>query len=467
MAITGISAISGEQIIAAGAVSAKEAGKASFTTGGNDIQNLYDTVSTNSASWTGGGGGSSDVFIAQYGVTTFQEVASALSSNKVVVAYSEPTIYNYNAPWSVSYKDSNEIDFITFRAANGDQHYYAYSIKVTTAGWADNSTEKYGVPYWKAGYVPVGSVLTKVNASQIDWKAISQVPSATTADENKVLTVNAAGTPEWQTAGGGASYTGDAQGALDEVYSNSADWNSAAAMNELPVSAGEGIDIQNVNGNIVFSCTGGSVPEGVLVESGLEYNANNEISGYSGSAFAQPSISAAEWNSNYETVNTNSGAWGGAALPISAGPGVKVELTDGKLLFSTDETVLWSGSFQNTATGSISLSESWKNFQKIEVYGFNTEGKVPIAGIYYTAPFSGESTMEAVVGTQGFATWDDPSNYSVSISIPCRFTSDTAVNIGSAKYIGYWGNSWHTANNINGRTYISKVVGINRTAGGN
>ena len=52
MAITGISAISGEQIIAAGAVSAKEAGKASFTTGGNDIQNLYDTVSTNSASWT-------------------------------------------------------------------------------------------------------------------------------------------------------------------------------------------------------------------------------------------------------------------------------------------------------------------------------------------------------------------------------------------------------------------------------
>ena len=51
MAITGISAISGEQIIAAGAVSAKEAGKASFTTGGNDIQNLYDTVSINSASW--------------------------------------------------------------------------------------------------------------------------------------------------------------------------------------------------------------------------------------------------------------------------------------------------------------------------------------------------------------------------------------------------------------------------------
>ena len=52
MAITGISAISGEQIIAAGAISAKEAATASFTTGGNDIQSLYTTVSTNSASWT-------------------------------------------------------------------------------------------------------------------------------------------------------------------------------------------------------------------------------------------------------------------------------------------------------------------------------------------------------------------------------------------------------------------------------
>lgn len=55
MAITGISAISGEQIIAAGAVSAREAASASFTTGGDSLQGLYDTVSNNSASWTGGG----------------------------------------------------------------------------------------------------------------------------------------------------------------------------------------------------------------------------------------------------------------------------------------------------------------------------------------------------------------------------------------------------------------------------
>lgn len=54
MAITGISAISGEQIIAVGAVSAREAASATFTINGNSLQGLYDTVSNNSGSWTGG-----------------------------------------------------------------------------------------------------------------------------------------------------------------------------------------------------------------------------------------------------------------------------------------------------------------------------------------------------------------------------------------------------------------------------
>jgi hypothetical protein len=185
------------------------------------------------------------------------------------------------------------------------------------------------------------------------------------------VTIDVTGTSAVISVNAGASYTGDAQGALDEVYTNSgnwntvtdklnttafstvsgnfltahqalpnsgnwdstyttvstnsADWNSAAAMNELPVSAGEGMDIQNVDGTIVFSCTGGSVPEGVLVESGLEYD-NIEISGYSGSAFKDVALS--------ETVATNSGAWGGSALSISAGNGISLSMVDGVLVIS-------------------------------------------------------------------------------------------------------------------------------------
>jgi hypothetical protein len=60
MAITGINTLDGKQIIAAGASSAISAQQALQTSGGNSLQGLYDFVSTNSGSWTGGGGGGSN-----------------------------------------------------------------------------------------------------------------------------------------------------------------------------------------------------------------------------------------------------------------------------------------------------------------------------------------------------------------------------------------------------------------------
>lgn len=64
----------------------------------------------------------------------------------------------------------------------------------------------------------------------------------------------------------------------------------------------------------------------------------NEISAYQTNSAtyltAHQAISADEWNSNYETVNTNSGVWGGSALPISAGNGINLSMVDGILVIS-------------------------------------------------------------------------------------------------------------------------------------
>jgi hypothetical protein len=46
---------------------------------------------------------------------------------------------------------------------------------------------------------------------------------------------------------------------------------------------------------------------------------------------AHQSISADEWNSCYDDVNTNSGAWGGTPLPISARDGIDLEIDNGTL----------------------------------------------------------------------------------------------------------------------------------------
>lgn len=284
-----------------------------FGSGLSAIDDTANSATTIVVTAQGGGGGSSDTFIAQYGVTTFQEIASALSSDKIVVAYSEPTIYNYDAPWFVSYKDSNEIDFMTLRGANSDQHYYAYSIKVTTAGWDNNLITKYGVPYWKAGYVPVGAALTKVDASHIDWKAISQVPSSTTADENKVLTVNAAGTPEWQTAAGGATLP----------ITGSAGENSAEY----------GLYDMKIEYNL--PSVGGSEPEHTYVQADntavTVYGSYDEDQSYQQTVIGPGYIQFEDgglteiwpgdinnWNNTYNTVTANSATWG-ATISLATG----------------------------------------------------------------------------------------------------------------------------------------------------
>ena len=51
------------------------------------------------------------------------------------------------------------------------------------------------------------SVDTTVVATQTDLGNVRQVPTSTSADETKVLTVNASGNPVWATAQGGTTYT--------------------------------------------------------------------------------------------------------------------------------------------------------------------------------------------------------------------------------------------------------------------
>lgn len=89
-------------------------------------------------------------------------------------------------------------------------------------------------------------------------------------------------------------------------------------------------------------------------KSALAYDSAFEQSGgyitaYNGSAFkagdefpqsATEAINvvtggSANWNGTTETVSSNSGAWGGSALPISAGPGIALNLVDGVLVIST------------------------------------------------------------------------------------------------------------------------------------
>ena len=127
------------------------------------------------------------------------------------------------------------------------------------------------------------------------------------------------------------------------VYSGS--WTGSETSPTASVDSNGSIDIVSSNNTVYFDVNGTWF--------------NNAVN----SALPTSSV---QWNSNYETVNTNSGVWGGSALNISAGEGVKVTLVNNNLVFSTDETVLWSGSL--SAGTSATLAEPITAFKYVEAW---------------------------------------------------------------------------------------------------
>lgn len=95
MATTGISALGNDQIIAIAALSSKTASTAEYTTGGNGLQSLYDTVHDNSGSWTGGGGGAD--YTAGAGIDITNNVISVTGKeNTITYGYSGDAISSLN-----------------------------------------------------------------------------------------------------------------------------------------------------------------------------------------------------------------------------------------------------------------------------------------------------------------------------------------------------------------------------------
>ena len=244
----------------------------------------------------------------------------------------------------------------------------------------------------------------------------------------------------------------------DVVSSNSANWNEISAYQANSAS--------------------------YLVDSAFEYDANDKISAYNGSAFkagdefpqsateAIETVTAnsADWNGTTDTVSSNSGVWGGSALPISAGPGIKFEMVNDTLVASTDETMLFSGS-DAWGYGTITLSEPLKNFERIKVLAtraFTSDGNTN----RYSGPWS-EFECDGIANTT--AAWGavTPAMYEGPWWKYSTFTANstfTELKWFQGGYINITNPSDHSAGtawNDGMSVGIKAVVGINRIAGGN
>ena len=153
-------------------------------------------------------------------------------------------------------------------------------------------------------------------------------------------------------------------------------------------------------------------------------------------------------------VQTNSGAWGGSALPISAGNGIKVNLVDNTLVFSNDETVLWEGTISaNGSTGQ--LSEDVANFNRVGFYvKFN--GSTPDAPQF----------LQFDTSLKQYTLLGGLTNGTTSAGIPFIGIMMLSIDDNNViKYLNGYQETLTTASHVAQREFhavLSKVIGISR-----
>ena len=283
-----------------------------------------------------------------------------------------------------------------------------------------------------SGLQPSGDYYSATNPSGF----MTELPASAT-DVIDAVTANSG-------AWGGNALPISARDGLDLEMSGDMLWIGASALNEtlsgkqdtLTFEYNESSAISAINGSaLAGGGGGGDVPEGVMAESGLGFNAVDEISGYNGSAFATLSPEK-QWLVHDDTL---------VHAANSAQYALGVNLSAVAQLLGVDETVLFEGDakFQS---GTATLSEPYTNFKRIKVYGHTDDG--------VSYPWGTEvDTTSGIIGV-GIAT----NNAGWSKWFYLSMQNSTAF-VPHSGWVLTWGS---TAQNSLSNWGISKVIGIGR-----
>ena len=254
----------------------------------------------------------------------------------------------------------------------------------------------------------------------------------------ETVTTNSA---QWGQGGGGGdvevnNYVYNNSAAIDETVT-SYEQNSASYVVENNFEY-DGNDLITAYNGSAFAGQGGGgeVPTGTMNVSGLEYNAVNEISGYNGSAIAQYGAEK-QWLVHDDTlVHASNSAQYALGCNISAL----------QRLMGIDETVLFEGNaLHNHATAT--LSEPFTNFEKIKVYGHTDDG---VMYPWYTEvpTFSGIGFIGVATNNAGWSKW-------FGLSVP-----DSTHIVPYSGYVATWAST--TTGYLQNTWGITRVIGIGR-----
>ena len=254
------------------------------------------------------------------------------------------------------------------------------------------------------------------------------------------------------------SVSGDYLSATESANYYPMTGNPSGFISEVPDTYLQNTDLTIVDNKIteisgVPLSAGDELPSGVMVESGLEYNAVNEISGYNGSAIAQYGAEK-QWLVHDDTLVH-------AANSAQYALGVNVSAL--QRLMGIDETVLWEGNGANveTKTQDFVLSESYKNFEQTEIWWGNQPGSPARGTVIMKYPV--DSITQAWQGINACSDYPNHVSYKMCFLSAISDTELTAYSYRQASV-----NTKTTANFVWGtpkqyyECYPLKIIGIGR-----
>jgi len=248
------------------------------------------------------------------------EVNSYVHNNSAAIDEATGLVQSNSSTWNdITVYQSNSASYLT---AHQSLDGYATQDWVTAQGyltgvsipesatWQDVSTTVQTNSADWASHQDLSYISAQVD-NKLDSTAFN-LPDSATWNEVSTAYQNASAT--YLTAVDLTPYATTAEvESISSMLSGAIDYVSANAGDEFPVSADEAIQyVQTNSANIDDTVTSYQTNSGTFLT-------------------AHQAISAEEWNDCYDNVNTNSGAWGGEALPISSRDGIDLEVDNGTL----------------------------------------------------------------------------------------------------------------------------------------
>jgi hypothetical protein len=358
MAITGISALSGQQIIASGACSARSAATASYTTGGDDLQGLYTTVNSNSGNWNTplfpSNITADSLHINNNGDITLLQQTGDDSDD-----YAQTVIHGSGIEFIIGQTDPTVVGTIAGNDISNWNSTYN-TVSTNSGSWTGGGA---GIEYSGIAPIAVNNVSHEISADMSNYVLLSS--TATQTLSSRLIT-------------NGRIELAGARMVGSKIYYDPFKFYRDVSAG-APAQRGEFSFLIDNNANLTISASAQQEPY-------------IRIGSYSGGSYGYNEINRAaiqKWNSTLDTVSSNSASWaegGSTGIEYSGISPIVVNNVSHEISADAKTFTVGNGisAFDDTANNQVIISVTGKQNALTDVSDIVVTASLPVSPVSST-----------------------------------------------------------------------------------